>query len=297
MHCQHFCVMVRLFWINVCYIFVFILYSLSLSLSLSLSVLLFLVFLEVSVDLESVINSVWIDIVLEVLLCGAESFCFDSWFNKESITLSFLLICSFRKAMFSSNKMINLSELFDLLTLSVVYDVSNCFLKTFTSARNDFLNVRKSSKKLSSDLLESLSIAFALSVTSFSFIISQWYYLSSLLPVRTTRLLSLYNWDSFGSDKQVLFPSTFSFTACFSVNRYRRLSKISLEISFSSELLTDSKTSSFPHFLLLRLSVFTEAMMSASSSSFSIFSGGTWADFTSIHCYLLVIAFLLTFPF
>ena len=67
--------------------------------------------------------------------------------------------------MFSSNKMINLSELFDLLTLFVVYDVSNCFLKTFTSAKNEFLNVRKSSKKLSSDLLESLSIAFTLSVT------------------------------------------------------------------------------------------------------------------------------------
>ena len=148
-----------------------------------------------------------------------ESFCFDSWFNKESITLSFLLICSSRKAMFSSNIMINLSELFDLLTLSVVYDVSNCLLKTFTSTRNDFLNVWKSSKKLYSDLLESLSIAFTLSVTSFSFIISQWYSLSFLLPVPTIRLLSLFNWDSFGSDKQVLFPDTFSFTHFFFINR------------------------------------------------------------------------------
>ena len=86
--------------------------------------------------------------------------------------------------MFSSNKMMKLSELFDLLTLSVEYDVNNCLLKTFTYARNDFLNVRKSPKKLSSDLLESLSIAFTLSVTlfsftlsltSFSFIISRWY--------------------------------------------------------------------------------------------------------------------------
>ena len=99
--------------------------------------------------------------------------------------------------MFSSNKMISLSELFDLLTLSVVYDVSNYFLKTFTSARNDFLivlNVRKSSKKLSSDLLESLSIAFFLSVTSFSFIISPWYSSFSLLPVPA---ISLFKWDSF----------------------------------------------------------------------------------------------------
>ena len=92
--------------------------------------------------------------------------------DKESTTLSFLFICSFRKAMFSSNKMITLSELVDLLTLSFVFDVSNCFLKTFTSARNDFLNVRKSSKKLSSDLLESLTIAFTLSVASFSFTLS-----------------------------------------------------------------------------------------------------------------------------
>ena len=131
----------------------------------TLSVLLFSNFLDDSVNLESVISSVWVDIVLEILLCDAELFYFDIWFNKESITLSFLFICSFKKAMFSSNKMINLSELFDLLTLFVVYDVSNCFLKTFTSAKNEFLNVRKSSKKLSSDLLESLSIAFTLSVT------------------------------------------------------------------------------------------------------------------------------------
>ena len=151
-------------------------------------------------SLESVINSVSVDTALEVLLCDAELFCFDSWFNKESITLSFLFICSFRKAMFSSNKMINLSGIFDLLTLSVVYDVSNCFLKTFTSARNYSLNVRKSSKKLSSDLLESLTLL----VTSFLFIISRWYSLSFLLPVPTIRLLSLFSWDSFGSDKQVL---------------------------------------------------------------------------------------------
>ena len=102
-----------------------------------------------------------------------------------NLTKESIFIWSFRKAMFSSNKMISLSELFDLLTLSVVYDVSNCFLKPFTSAKNDFLNVQKPSKKLSSDLLESLSIAFTLSVTSFSFIISWWYSLSSLLPVPT----------------------------------------------------------------------------------------------------------------
>ena len=141
--------------------------------------------------------------------------------------LSFLLICSFRKAMFPSNKIINLSKLFDLLTLSVVYDVSNFFLKTLTSARNDFLNVRKSPKKLSSDLLESLSIALSS--------------LSSLLPVITIRLFSLFNWDSFGSDKEVLFPSTFSLAYCLSINRYKRLSKISLEISFSREFLISSK--------------------------------------------------------
>ena len=129
------------------------------------------------------------------------------------IAKSLLLICSFRKSIFSSNKMIKLSELFDLLTFFVVYYVSSCFLKTFTSARNDFLNARKSSKNLSWDLLESLSIAFTLSVTSFSFITSRWYSLSSLLPVPTIRLLSLVNWDSFGSDKQVLFPSKFSFTS------------------------------------------------------------------------------------
>ena len=64
-------------------------------------------------------------------------------------------------------KMIILSELFDLLTLSVVYDVSNCFWKTVISARNDFLDVRISSKKLSSDLEESLSFVFILSVGSF----------------------------------------------------------------------------------------------------------------------------------
>ena len=85
-----------------------------------------------------------------------------------NLTKESIFIWSFRKAMFSSNKMISLSELFDLLTLSVVYDVSNCFLKTFTSTRNYSLNVRKSSKKLSSDLLES----FTLLVTSFLFIIS-----------------------------------------------------------------------------------------------------------------------------
>ena len=113
--------------------------------------------------------------------------------------------------MFSSNKMINLSEFSDLLTLPVVCDVSNCFLKTFTSARNDFLNVQKSSKKLFSDLLQSLSIVFTLSVTSFLFIKSWWYYLASLHPVPTSRLLSLLNWDFFGSDKQVIFPSIFSF--------------------------------------------------------------------------------------
>ena len=44
----------------------------------TLSVLLFSDFLEDSVNLESVVNSVWVDIVLEVLLCDAESFCFDS---------------------------------------------------------------------------------------------------------------------------------------------------------------------------------------------------------------------------
>ena len=66
------------------------------------------------------------------------------------------------------------------------------------------------------------------------------------------------------------FYSIFSFTDCFSVNWYKRLSKISLEISFSSELLTNLKTSSVPHLLLLHLSVSMEAMTSVSSSSFSI---------------------------
>ena len=92
--------------------------------------------------------------------------------------------------MLFSNKLINLSKLFDLLTLSVVYGVSNCFLETFTSTINNFLNVRKSSKELSSDLLESLLITVTLLVTSFSFIITRWYSLSYLLPVRTIRLLS-----------------------------------------------------------------------------------------------------------
>ena len=40
----------------------------------TLSVLLFLDLLEDSINLESVINSIWIDIVLEVLLCGADQF-------------------------------------------------------------------------------------------------------------------------------------------------------------------------------------------------------------------------------
>ena len=74
---------------------------------------------------------------------------------------------------------------FDLLTLSVTYSVSNCWLKTFTSVKNDFLNTQKSSTKLSLLLLESLSIAFIFSVTSFSFVISWWYSLSSLFPVST----------------------------------------------------------------------------------------------------------------
>ena len=173
--------------------------------------------------------------------------------------------------MFSSNKMISLSEFFDLLTLSAVHDFSNYFLKTFTSARNDFLNVRKSSKKLSSDLLGSLSIAFTLSVTSFLFIISRWYSLSSLLPVPTISLLSLFNRDSFGSDKQVLFPCTFFFTYCFSISLYKRLLKVCLDISFSSELLTNSKTSSFPHFLFLCLKIFMESMMSLSSLHLAYF--------------------------
>ena len=82
MHFQHVCVMVYIVLDR--YVFYFCFHSL-LSLSLSLSVLLFSDFLEDSVNLESVINLVWIDIVLEVLLCGAESFCFDSWFNKESL--------------------------------------------------------------------------------------------------------------------------------------------------------------------------------------------------------------------
>ena len=44
----------------------------------TLSMLLFPDFLEDSVYLESVINSVSIDIVLDVLLWGAESFPFNS---------------------------------------------------------------------------------------------------------------------------------------------------------------------------------------------------------------------------
>ena len=127
---------------------------------------------------------------------------------------------------------------------------------------------------------------FTLSVTSFSFIISRRYYLSSLIPVPTISLLSLFNWDSFGSDKQVLFLSTSSFTYCFSINLYKRLSKISLEISFSSQFLTNLKTLPFQHFLLLRLSVCMETMTSVSSSSFSIFSGGTCVYSSSIKLLL-----------
>ena len=69
--------------------------------------------------------------------------------------------------MLSSNKMINLSESFDLLTLSVVYGLSNCFLKTFIFVTDEFLNVQKSSEKRFSGLLQSLSVAFTFSVTSF----------------------------------------------------------------------------------------------------------------------------------
>ena len=266
----------------------------------TLSVLLFSDFLADSVNLESVINSVWVDIVLEFLLCDAESYYFDSWFNKESVTLYFLFICSFRKSMFSSTKMISLSKLFDLLTLSVVYDVSNCFLKTFTSAKNDFLNVWKSFFRLTGILIDciysigNLIFIYNIAVVFFIFFASS--------TNNFNNLLSLFNWDSFGSDKQVLFPSTFTFTYCFSINLYKRLSKISLEISFPRELLTNSKTSSFSHFLLLRLSGCTEAISVWKSWVFQV---PHLAYFPVVHariflpsnCYLLAIVFLLMFPF
>ena len=64
------------------------------------SVLLFSDFLEGSVNLESVINSVWVNIVLEFLFYSAGSFCFDSWFNKKLITLSFFLFVPLEKQCF-----------------------------------------------------------------------------------------------------------------------------------------------------------------------------------------------------
>ena len=56
-------------------------------------------------------------LTLEVLFWGVKSVLFDNWFNKEWVILSFPFICSFRKTLLSSNHMINLFELPNLLTL------------------------------------------------------------------------------------------------------------------------------------------------------------------------------------
>ena len=89
------------------------------------SVLPLLVCLEDSANFKSVLASVCIDTVfallLEVLFCGVNLFFFNSWFNKESVTVSFLFICSFRKAILPSNNTRNFYIWDGMIAISIAY--------------------------------------------------------------------------------------------------------------------------------------------------------------------------------
>ena len=76
---------------------------------------------------------------------------------------------------------------------------------------------------------------------------------------------SLNFWFSLGSDKHSRFPTIFSLTDWFWINSSKSLSKVSL-VTLSTESLNNLKTSSFPHLVFPRFSVWMEAIIKISSS-------------------------------
>ena len=151
----------------------------------------------------------------------------------DDLIFSFRCICSFRREMLS--ELLDLLK-FDLLTFSVAYDV-----RIMLHLENIYL--RKKRFFICQIIFYKTFCIYTFSKPIF-FIISCWYSLSSLLSVPSICSFSLFNWDLFGSDKQVLFPATFNFTDWSSFNRCRRIVQVLLVqiISFSNELLTSWKT-------------------------------------------------------
>ena len=119
--------------------------------------------------------------------------------------------------------MINLSELSDLLTLTVVYNVINLFLKTFTFTRNDF----KMSENFPKIFLRWIKI-----------IIGYIYTFCNLIFFYNIMAVFFVNFASSTKNylvffvQQEFFWSWNRFTYPFFINWYKRFSEISLEISF-----------------------------------------------------------------
>ena len=144
---------------------------------------------------------------------------------------------------------ISLSEWFS--GVFAILDCNSSFLKIITSFKKDFFRDSNSSV-----------------ITDFKF----------LKQFSTLKWFS--NWfcrflliDSVGRDRHSRFPIVFSLTELLFINGFNNLSKVSLvTVSSSVEPFTYSNTSSLPHFLFFIFSVWIDAIMSNSTSSFSVVS-------------------------
>ena len=171
----------------------------------------------------------------------------DIWSNNEFTSWSFSFNSLWRKRIWLSKWPINLSEWFS--GVFAILDCNSSFLKIITSFKKDFFRDSNSSV-----------------ITDFKF----------LKQFSTLKWFS--NWfcrflliDSVGRDRHSRFPIVFSLNELLFINGFNNLSKVSLvTVSLSVEPFTYSNTSSLPHLLFFLFSVWIDAIMSNSTSSFSI---------------------------
>ena len=156
---------------------------------------------------------------------------------------------------------------FHVSLISVVRsDFSISISENIITSENCFIKSSKFSTKMSlpQDLFLKESTCDNLRVSNSSITVF-WDFGSSLLTfILNDSLHYLWLFECralFDIDKQVRVPTSFICTEWRFINLFRRSSKCSFVISLSTDSCTKCKTSSLPHFLLLRFRVSIEATM------------------------------------
>ena len=173
----------------------------------------------------------------------------DIWSNNEFTSWSFSFNSLWRKRIWLSKWPINLSEWFS--GVFAILDCNSSFLKIITSFKKYF------SRDSNSSVITDLKFLKQFSTLTWFFNRFSW----------------LLLFDSVGRDRHCQFPIVFRLTELLFNYWFNSLPKVALVTASSSvEPFTKLNTSSLAHLLFFLFSVWIDAIMSNSTSSFSVVS-------------------------